>query len=88
MGLYKGSLVTRASLTGRANAAAFSLGLRMPIPEKDYIDRLREADQRAVDVLAKANAERVKHNMLVISILVSIASLLVAVVAVLYKANH
>lgn len=60
----------------------------MPIPEKDYIDRLREADQRAVDVLAKANAERVKHNMLVISILVSIASLLVAVVAVLYKANH
>lgn len=60
----------------------------MPIPEKDYIDRLREADQRAVDLLAKANADRVKHNLLVVSILIALASLLVAVAVLVATARH
>jgi hypothetical protein len=56
----------------------------MPIPEKDYIDRLREADQRAVDVLAKANADRIKHGLLVVSLLVALASVLVAIIAIIF----
>ena len=60
----------------------------MPIPAKDYIDRLREADQRAVDLLAKANADRVKHNLLVVSILIALASLLVAVAVLVATARH
>ena len=57
----------------------------MPIPEKEYVDALRQADQRAVDLLAKANADRVKHWHLTFSYLLALASVLVAVMALLWK---
>ena len=57
----------------------------MAVPEKDYVDALREADQRAVDLLAKANADRVKHWHLTFSYLIALASVLVAIAALLWK---
>lgn len=61
----------------------------MPISEKEYFEALRRsdealrgADQRAVELLAKANAARISTGMLAASIIISIASVLVAIVAV------
>lgn len=54
-----------------------------PIDEKEYIDKLREADQRAVDLLASARANQIKTEMLMVSILISMVSIAVAVIAII-----
>lgn len=54
----------------------------MPISEKEHFDALRAADQRAIELLAKANADRIRTGMLIVSQLVSLISLAVAIAAV------
>lgn len=58
----------------------------MPISEKEHFDALRTADQRAIELLATANADRIKQWQLTVSHLIAVASMLVAVVALLW--NH
>lgn len=55
------------------------------VPLKEHFEALRANDQRALELLAKANADRIKHGALVASIMVSIASVLVAITAILWK---
>jgi hypothetical protein len=55
----------------------------MPISEKEHFDALRAADQRAIELLAKANGDRIKTGMLVTSILVSVISVLVAIATII-----
>jgi hypothetical protein len=68
----------------------------MAISEKEHIDALRAADlrrldalraadQRAVELLAEMNAIRIRNNFILISILVSVGSMLVAIFAALGK---
>jgi hypothetical protein len=53
------------------------------VSDKDHFDALRAADQRAVELLAQANAARINHAIMVISIIVALASILVAVAALM-----
>lgn len=55
----------------------------MPVSDKEHFDALRAADQRAIELLAKANSDRIKTGMLVAAFLVSIMSLAVAVASVI-----
>lgn len=50
---------------------------------KEYVEALRAADQRALELLAKSSADRIKTNMVVASLLVSVVSVLIAIAAVL-----
>jgi hypothetical protein len=54
----------------------------MAISEKEHFDALRDADQRAVELLAKANAARVSMALLLSSLLVSVVSVLVAIATI------
>ena len=54
----------------------------MPVSDKEYFEALRVADQRAVELLAKANADRIKNGILVTSILISIISVLIAIATI------
>ena len=51
----------------------------MPVSDKEHFDALRAADQRAIELLAKANTDRIKNGMLITSILISIISVIVAI---------
>ena len=51
----------------------------MPISEKEHFDALRAADQRAIELLAKAQSERTNSLLVAVSILVAIISLVVAI---------
>ena len=55
----------------------------MPVSDKEHFDALRAADQRAIDLLAKANSDRIKSSLLFWSLMVAIASIVVAIAAVL-----
>lgn len=55
------------------------------VPLKEHLEALRAADQRALELLARSNADRIKTGTLIVSIMVAIASLVVAVVAVAFK---
>lgn len=57
----------------------------MTVSEKEYIDALRAADQRALELLAKERADRIKVSILIISIIISISSVLVAVASLLHQ---
>lgn len=57
----------------------------MPVSEKEHFDALRAADQRAVELLATANAARINNGFLFAMFLVSILSLAVAVAAIIWK---
>lgn len=57
----------------------------MPVSDKEHFDALREADQRAIELLAKANADRIKTGLVMISIMVSIGSIIVAIAAIVWK---
>jgi hypothetical protein len=52
---------------------------------KEYMEALRIADQRALELLAKSNSDRIKHNVLICSLLISVASIIVAIAAVVYS---
>lgn len=54
----------------------------MPVSEKEHFEALRASDQRAVELLAKANSDRIKTGLLVTSIIVSIVAVIVAVGAI------
>lgn len=54
----------------------------MPVSDKEHFDALRAADQRAIELLAKANSDRIKNGMLITSILISIVLLLIAIVTI------
>lgn len=56
----------------------------MPVSDKAHFDALREADQRAVQLLAQANAAKASNIILVASLLVSVASVLVAISAIIF----
>ena len=55
----------------------------MAVSDKEHFEALRAADQRAVELLAKANSDRIKTGLVMIAILVSIMSLLVAVTTII-----
>ena len=57
----------------------------MAVSDKDHFDALRAADQRAIDLLAKSNTERIKNGMLVTSILISIVAVIVAIASIALK---
>ena len=57
----------------------------MAVSDKDHFDALRAADQRAIDLLAKSNSERIKNGMLVTSILISIVAVIVAIASIALK---
>ena len=57
----------------------------MAVSDKEHFEALREADQRAVELLAKANADRIKTGHLVASNLIAIAAVLVACAALLWR---
>lgn len=57
----------------------------MPISEKEYFEALRAADQRALELLAKSNADRVKISILTCSLIVAIAGVMVAVAALVLR---
>lgn len=59
--------------------------IAMPVTEKEYFEALRNADQRAIELLAKANASRVSATLLGGSILVSVVSVVVAIAALIWK---
>ena len=54
----------------------------MAVSDKEHFDALRAADQRAIELLAKANSDRIKNGMLVTSILVSIIAVIVAIATI------
>ena len=56
----------------------------MPVSEKEHFDALRAADQRAVELLASANAAHTNRTMLAISMLISIVSIMVAIAAIIW----
>ncbi len=56
----------------------------MPVSDKEHFDALRAADQRAIELLAKANADRIKTGYLIVSNLIAVMAVLVAIVAVLF----
>lgn len=65
----------------------------MAISEKDYFEALRRADealraadQRAIELLARATAARVGTGLLATSIMISIVSIIVAIAAIV--ADH
>jgi hypothetical protein len=55
---------------------------RVGVPLREHFEALRASDQRAIDLLAKSNADRVKTNLVVISMLISTGSIVVAIAAV------
>lgn len=57
----------------------------MPVSDKEHFNALRAADQRAVELLATANAARVSTNLVIGSLIVAIVSVLVAVVSLLWR---
>jgi hypothetical protein len=59
----------------------------MPISEKDHFDALRKDDQRALELLANANAARMSTALVIGSILVSIIGVLVAIGAIITHAG-
>ena len=54
----------------------------MAVSDKEHFEALRAADQRAIELLAKANSDRIKTGLLMTSILVSILSVLVAIATI------
>lgn len=66
-------------------ALAACIEIAMPISEKDHFDALRAADQRAVELLAQANADRIKTGYLVVAQLIALLSVVVAVAAIFFK---
>jgi hypothetical protein len=57
----------------------------MPISDKEHFDALREADQRAVQLLATANAGRISTTLVVAALLVSFVSVLVAIATLVLR---
>lgn len=51
----------------------------MPVSDRDHFDALRASDQRAVELLAKANAAKSHALISMISLLIALASILVAI---------
>jgi hypothetical protein len=54
------------------------------VPLREHFEALRQGDQRAIDLLAKSNADRIKTNLVVISMMISTASIIVAIAAVIF----
>lgn len=54
----------------------------MPVSDLEHIKALREADQRAVELLATANAASRNSTIMVTSVLIAIASMLVSLAMV------
>jgi hypothetical protein len=54
----------------------------MPVSDRDHFDALRAADQRAVELLATANAANISRTREAIAILISVISVIVAVAAI------
>jgi hypothetical protein len=55
----------------------------MPISEKEHFDALRSADQRAVELLASANANRTRTELVVGSILVSLLAVMLTIASLI-----
>lgn len=63
---------------------------RGDVPLREHLEALRASDQRAVELLATANASRVSTTLVIGSLLVSIVSVLVAiatVVAIVFRSH-
>ena len=50
---------------------------------REYLEALRISDQRAIELLAKHNSDRIRTSLLVFSLLVSIGSIMVAIAAII-----
>ena len=57
----------------------------MAISEKEHFDALRASDQRAIELLAAANAARISQSMLAISNIIAFLAVLIAVAAIMWK---
>ena len=57
----------------------------MTVTDKEHFEALRASDQRAVELLATANAARINMGSVLASLLVSVCSVCVAVAAIVWK---
>lgn len=57
----------------------------MTISEKEHFYALRASDQRAVELLARANNAKNNYIVAVISIIIALMSVLVAITAIIKK---
>ena len=57
----------------------------MAISEKEHFDALRAADQRAIELLAAANAARISQGMLALSNIIAFLAVIVAIFALAWK---
>ena len=50
---------------------------------REYLEALRISDQRAIELLAKHNSDRIRTSLLVFSLLISVVSIIVAIAAII-----
>lgn len=57
----------------------------MAVTEKEHFDALRAADQKAVELLATANAAKSSASREALANLIAIAAVLVAIITIVWK---